>query len=79
MLIEALALKTPVVATDCPSGPKEILQAGQYGKLVNVGDVDAMAEAIIAQLEHPDAYPALDLAPFKADYAIDQYLQILSR
>ncbi len=79
VLIEALALETPVVATDCPSGPKEILQAGQYGKLVNVGDVDAMAEAILAQLQHPDAYPAMDLAPFQADYAIDQYLQILSR
>lgn len=77
VLIEALALGTPVVATDCPSGPKEILQSGKYGKLVNVGDVDGIAAAIIAQLENPDHYDKMDLAPFESEYAISRYLDIL--
>jgi glycosyltransferase involved in cell wall biosynthesis len=77
VLIEALALGTPVVATDCPSGPGEILQSGKYGKLVNVGDVDGIAEGIISQLENPDFYEKMDLAPFQSEYAISRYLDIL--
>jgi len=47
VLIEALALQTPVVATNCPSGPSEILKDGKYGELVPVGDSAAMAAAIL--------------------------------
>jgi len=50
-LLQALAVGTPVVATDCPSGPREILEGGRWGRLVPVGDVDAMAQAIIDGLE----------------------------
>jgi len=50
VLIEALALGTAVVSTDCPSGPKEILEDGKFGKLVPVGDVDAFASALSDQL-----------------------------
>jgi len=49
-IIEALACGTPVVATDCPYGPAEILRGGRYGKLVPVGDAPAMAAAIDAGL-----------------------------
>jgi glycosyltransferase involved in cell wall biosynthesis len=45
-IVEALACGTPVVATDCPYGPREILADGRYGTLVPVGDADALANAI---------------------------------
>ena len=53
VLLEAMACGTPVVSTDCPSGPAEILQNGIYGKLVPVGDYLALAEAIKKTIENP--------------------------
>ena len=53
VLIEALAAGAPVVATDCVSGPREILQDGRYGVLTPVGDVTALAEAVSATLSAP--------------------------
>ena len=52
-LTEALALGTPVVATDCPSGPREILAGGEVAPLVAVDDVDAMGAAIRRTLDDP--------------------------
>jgi glycosyltransferase involved in cell wall biosynthesis len=46
VLIEALAVGCNIVATDCPSGPREILDDGRYGRLVPVDDEVALAEAI---------------------------------
>ena len=57
VLIQALACGCPVVATDCPSGPSEILEGGRHGALVPVGDVGAMAAAIERTL---DAVPDRD-------------------
>jgi glycosyltransferase involved in cell wall biosynthesis len=51
VLVEAMVAGTPVVSTDCLSGPAEILADGKYGKLVPVGDVDCMARAIIESLQ----------------------------
>lgn len=53
VFIEALALGLPVVATDCPSGPAEILEGGRYGRLVPVGDVESVAEALVDVLNVP--------------------------
>ncbi|WP_227815622.1 glycosyltransferase [Nitrogeniibacter aestuarii] len=52
-LTEALALGTPVVSTDCPSGPREVLRGGDVAPLVPVDDVTAMADAIDRVLDAP--------------------------
>jgi glycosyltransferase involved in cell wall biosynthesis len=52
-LAEALSLGVPVVATDCPYGPAEILDHGRYGRLVPPADSRALAEAILATLRSP--------------------------
>ncbi|NAW11580.1 glycosyltransferase [Halomonas sp. D1-1] len=53
VIVEAMACGTPVVSTDCPSGPAEILDQGRYGRLVPVGDVNAMTTAFSAALDEP--------------------------
>jgi len=69
VIIEALAVGTPVVATDCPSGPREILQDGKYGPLVPVQDHVKLAEAILATLNHP--HPAAFLKEAAQPYEIE--------
>jgi len=70
VLTEALALGTPVVATDCPSGPIEILDKGKYGPLVKIGDDKTMADAILTVLKHPHQREFLKQAA--AEYTIEQ-------
>jgi len=53
VLVEAMACGTPVVSTECPGGPPEILRDGKYGKLVPVGDHKALADAVTQTLENP--------------------------
>lgn len=59
VIVEALALGTPVVATDCPYGPAEILQGGAYGRLVPVRDDGAMAQALSETISDPLSPPVL--------------------
>jgi glycosyltransferase involved in cell wall biosynthesis len=54
-IVEALSCGTPVVATDCPYGPREILDNGRFGTLVPAGDSGALAKAIAhAMVTTPD-------------------------
>nr|WP_315889715.1 glycosyltransferase [Kovacikia minuta] len=79
VVAEAIAAGTPVVSTDCDSGPAEILANGRYGKLVPVGDAPALAEAIATTLEQPiDAAILKQRAQdFFLDRVVEQYLGVM--
>jgi glycosyltransferase involved in cell wall biosynthesis len=79
VLIETLACGVPIVATDCPSGPAEILEAGKYGMLVPVGDAVALADAIERQASQPcDKSANLKRAySFSTKVAVEQYLRLI--
>jgi glycosyltransferase involved in cell wall biosynthesis len=68
-LTEALAVGTPVVATDCPNGPNEILQKGRLGPLVPMGDDHALALAILETLANP--HPAEFLRAGVSRYSVE--------
>jgi glycosyltransferase involved in cell wall biosynthesis len=79
-LIQALASGAPVVATDCPSGPREILQAGRLGPLVPPGDVSALADAVSAVLDEPgERAPVEAYLPYTVDHAVRSYAAVLRR
>lgn len=79
VLIEALACGARVVATDCPSGPREILGGGRWGTLVPVGDPAAMAAGLAAALTagRPDAVPAEALAPYTEERVTALYDELI--
>jgi glycosyltransferase involved in cell wall biosynthesis len=78
-LIEALACGCPVVSTDCPSGPSEILDNGRYGALVPVGNPPALAAAILETLSQPrnPARLRARAAEFSVDACVERYLDAL--
>jgi glycosyltransferase involved in cell wall biosynthesis len=59
VLLEAMACRTPVVATDCPSGPREVLVDGKYGRLVPPEDAGALARAIVDVMDNYPRWNAL--------------------
>jgi glycosyltransferase involved in cell wall biosynthesis len=78
-LIQALACGCPVVSTDCPSGPREILENGKFGTLVAVGDVEGLAAAISKALDAPPDKDGLKerAAAFSTEAVIPRYLKVL--
>lgn len=77
-LIEAMACGAPVVSTDCPNGPAEILDGGKYGHLVPVGDEEALASAIEACLKGDRRNPPPEwLDQFRAEIVAQEYLAVL--
>jgi glycosyltransferase involved in cell wall biosynthesis len=79
VLIEALAMNLPIVATDCPTGPREILCDGAYGTLVPVRNSERMARAILNVLRAAIApvIPERALERFQHDRVIEQYLAVM--
>ncbi|WP_298807447.1 glycosyltransferase [uncultured Psychrobacter sp.] len=79
VIIESLAMGTPIVSTDCKSGPREILCDGKYGKLVPVNDIDAFAQAMLQSLKEEHDIEGLKkrAADFSVDKIAAQYLDIM--
>lgn len=77
VLVEAMAVGTPVVSTDCPSGPAEILEGGKWGRLVPVGDQEALAFAILAWLDEKRGRAAERVRFFVLEEIAEQYAEIL--
>lgn len=78
-LVEAMACGTPVVATNCPSGPHEILQGGAIGALVEVGNSDAIAQAIVDCLDDPPDPNVLRerASYYSVDRVAEEYISVL--
>ncbi len=82
-LIEAMTLGVPVVATDCPGGPREILRDGELGSLVPVGDADAMAAAwsdVLADRERVKKRAAEGkehMTLYDFDHVVGQFLELI--
>lgn len=77
VLLEALALGVPVVATDCPHGPRELLGGGCYGRLVPVGDLVALAQAMEEECGHPANTLDELVARHQAGFVASCYLDVL--
>ena len=81
VLVEAMACGTPVVSTDCPSGPSEILEGGRFGPLVPVGDPAALANAIEAMIDNPTPRERLlqRAREFSVEASVEGYIQVLDK
>ena len=79
VLAEALAAGCKVVSTDCESGPREVLRSGQFGRLVPVGSVNKLADALDSALDaRHDPSPQQEwIRRLSFDKVIDRYEQLL--
>jgi glycosyltransferase involved in cell wall biosynthesis len=79
VIVEALACGIPIVATDCPHGPAELLGDGAYGRLVTVGDAGAFADALAATLAEPrdPERQRSRAAEFAVDRAVEHYVRLI--
>jgi glycosyltransferase involved in cell wall biosynthesis len=78
VLVEAMHAGAKVVSTDCPSGPREILEDGRWGRLVPVGDVGALTDALVDSLADHDPPDVVQrAAAFTPDLVVDRYVKVL--
>lgn len=79
VLVEAMAVGTPVVSTDCPSGPREILEDGRYGTLVEAGAPPALARALSEAIDNPLSSDLLKAGAkrFESGVIAEQYISML--
>jgi glycosyltransferase involved in cell wall biosynthesis len=79
VIVEALACGAPIVATNCPHGPAELLGDGTYGRLVPVGDAEAFGDALAATLSEPrdPERQRQRAAEFSVERAVERYVQLI--
>ncbi|MEQ3636213.1 MAG: glycosyltransferase [Thalassolituus sp.] len=83
VLVEALCAGIPVISTDCPSGPKEILADGKFGRLVPVGNVEAFSAAIEEEVINPLSFSRDEIVNhldgFREDTVMKKYIDLVMR
>jgi glycosyltransferase involved in cell wall biosynthesis len=77
VLIEALPFACGIVSTDCPSGPREILEEGRWGRLVPCGEPAALAAAIDAEVSAHRARPRDAWMRYEVTYAVERYIALI--
>lgn len=83
VLVEAMACGCPVVSTDCPSGPGEILAEGEYGILVPAKDPERLAQEILRVLKNQELAKELSekgkkrALSFTVEKAVEEYLRLI--
>lgn len=80
VLIEAMACGCPVISTDCPSGPREILEDGQFYPLVPIGDVESLSQAMLKVIQQPLSRNIFIKRSmnFSFEKAVSKYLDVLN-
>ncbi|MDU0355998.1 glycosyltransferase [Paraglaciecola aquimarina] len=77
-IVEAMSVNTPVIAYDCPHGPKEILKNGTVAPLVEYLNVDALAKAMMLVLkENKPVDYSQDVARFNSANSAQEYRRLL--
>lgn len=79
VLVEAMMCGCTPVATDCPTGPRELLQDGKYGYLIPMNNLKALANGILAAIDYPISKENLNeaIAPFQEKIVIARHFEVL--